>query len=138
MAISREEIVEKVKQSLAQVLDIEVTEISLDQSLVNDLGVDSLDFLDLVFRLESVFGIRIKRREIEGRARGFMSKEGFEVGGVVTSEGLEALRRAMPEVPEERFREGMLISEIPSLFTVATFVRLVQSKLEEKNNEFEG
>lgn len=138
MNFNHDEVIEKVKGCLAQVLDKDQSEIGVDDSLINDLGVDSLDFLDLIFRLESAFGIRLKRGEIEGTARELADKEGFEQDGVITPAGLTALQQALPEVPKERFIEGLKVNEIATLFTVRTFVRLVENNLEVKKNETAG
>ncbi len=136
--MNHEKIINEVKGCLAQVLEIEGAEINIDDSLINDLGVDSLDFLDLIFRLESTFNIKLRRGEIEGMAREITGTDGFEQDGVITSAGLTALQQALPEVPQDRFREGVRVAEIPTLFTVGTFVRLVESKLGGNVNEPQG
>jgi hypothetical protein len=54
---------------------------------------------------------------------------------VLTTHGLTRLREALPEVPADRFREDLTVREIPTLFTVETFVNLVVKLLEDKERE---
>ncbi|PKM82777.1 MAG: acyl carrier protein [Firmicutes bacterium HGW-Firmicutes-14] len=131
---TKDDIFQGLRSCLAQVLEIEENEINLKDSLVNDLGVDSLDFLDLVFRIETTFKIKLKRGEIEGLARDITGAEGFEINGVITPQGISALQQALPEVPQDRFKDNLRVAEIPTLFTVETFVKLVETKLEGDNH----
>ena len=135
MTIDENEILEKVKDCLVEVLGIDKEEISPDSSVIEDLGAESIDLLDLVFRLEEKFNIRISRREIEKRAKQALSEEKFETDEELSSQALENLKKQLPEVNEERFRPGLRSSEIPLLFTVRTFSQIVKEKLEEMKND---
>jgi acyl carrier protein len=89
--------------------------------------------LDIVFRLERSFDIKIPRGGIETAAKdGLKGDDSYEVNGVLTTLGLKKLAEAMPEVPREEFREGLKVAEVPLLFRVATFCRLVCHLMEEK------
>ena len=138
MSYWNDEIVFKVREIVARVGDCDIEKAGADDSLINDIGLDSLDFLDLIFRLESAFNIRIKRGQIEKDARAMSEGENFEMGGVITPSGIEALKKSLPEVPPERFSAEMRVSDIPKLFTVMTFVRLVKSRLEADDDETLG
>ena len=83
----RAEIEEKVRLLVAEAVGRPAAAVTLDASLVEDLGADSLALLDLVFMLERAFGIQITRGEIERSARGDMSDEEFAPGGVVSETG---------------------------------------------------
>jgi acyl carrier protein len=100
-------------------------EIRLDSYLIEDLGAESIDFLDIVFRLEQRFEVQIPRGKLIDDARGELSDEEFEQEGRLTSAGLARLRAYMTEVPADRFRPGLLLAEIPLLFNVETFCRIV-------------
>ncbi len=129
-----ESIYPKVKVILADVLAIDEDDIELNKSLIKDLDAESIDFLDLVFRLEREFKIKIPRGQIEKEARGTLSDAEFEQNGVITEAGIVALKQYLSEVPEERFKSGLKVSEIPTLFTVATLCQLViraQAKIAE-------
>jgi acyl carrier protein len=120
------QVLERVIREVAESLGTDPAAISPDAGLVLDLGADSLDLLDLVFRLEEAFGIQIERGQIEARIRETMDGEPYEVDGVLTAKALDLLRRELPEVKPERIRDGLRSSEVAQLFTVRTLVRLVE------------
>jgi acyl carrier protein len=115
----------KVREIIADVLVIDEEEVSLNSRLIGDLGAESIDFLDLVFQLEKEFKIKIPRGQLEKNARGNLAEDEFEKGGVLTVQGLQALKSYLNEVPEEQFKTNMKVNEIPMLFTVETFCKLV-------------
>ncbi len=115
----------KVREIIADVLVIDQEDISLNSRLITDLGAESIDFLDLVFQLEKEFKIKIPRGQLEKNARGDLTEDQFEKGGVITAEGLEALKNYLTEVPAEQFKSNMKVNEIPMLFNVETFCKLV-------------
>ncbi|MDD2715532.1 MAG: acyl carrier protein [Candidatus Wallbacteria bacterium] len=127
------EIMEKVKDCLVTALGVDRKKIELDSSLVNDLGAESLDLLDLVFRLEQTFKIRLSRGEMENKARKTLTDEEFEQDGILSAAALEKLREQMPEVAADKFKPGMRASDIPTLFTPRTFLRIVAEKLESED-----
>lgn len=132
--MNNKEVLPKLKKCIAETIGIKEEEIALDSSLIDDLGADSLDLLDLVFRLEQAFKIRITRGEIELRAKETMPDEDFEVDGLLTEKAKKSLREVLPEIDSSRFDGNLRKSEIPRLFTVKTFLRLVKEKLETKDN----
>jgi acyl carrier protein len=115
----------KVREIVADVLVIDEDEVALNSRLIADLGAESIDFLDLVFQLEKEFKIKIPRGQLEKNARGNLAEEAFEKGGVLTSQGLTALQNYLSEVPANQFKANMKVNEIPMLFTVETFCKLV-------------
>ena len=115
----------KVREMIADVLVIEENEINLNSRLISDLGAESIDFLDLVFQLEKEFSVKIPRGQLEKNARGHLTEVEFEQGGVLTAQGLVALKQYLSEVPEAYFSEQMKVNEIPMLFTVETFCKLI-------------
>lgn len=118
----------KVRSIVADVLVCDEDEIVLDKRLIGDLGAESIDFLDLVFQLEKEFSIKIPRGQLEKNARGELSQEEFEQNGTLTDEGMKALKQYLSEVPEQFFKPNMKVNEIPTLFTVETFCKLVSSQ----------
>lgn len=122
------EIEAKVKAAIAESLATEPSEVSITANLMDDLGAESLDFLDIVFKLEQTFDIQITRGEMERAARGDMSEEEFAPGGVISAAGIERLRELMPEA-ESRIKPGLRPVQILGLFTVQTFVNMVDGKL---------
>lgn len=110
---------------IADALACDVGEVLRTSALVEDLGAESIDFLDIVFRLEQHFGVEIPRGRIVEEARGDLSEEEFEHNGILSEAGLARLRAYLSEVPPQRFHPGLRSAEIPALFTVETFCKLV-------------
>lgn len=125
-----ERVYPKVREIVADVLVIDEEDVSLTSRLIGDLGAESIDFLDLVFQLEKEFGIKIPRGQLEKNARGELTEAEFEKGGVLTEKGLVALKKYLNEVPESQFKAQMKVNEIPMLFTVETFCKLIVSAIE--------
>jgi acyl carrier protein len=132
LAARHDELYGKVLGCIADVLAIDPGKITPAASLIDDLGAESLDFLDLVFRLETDHKIKIPRDGIRLVAQDGLG-EGFEQAGVLTPAALERLRILMPEVAQSRLAPGLRSHQIPNLFTVETFVRLVAWRLAETN-----
>lgn len=119
---------ERVREIVAEALARSGSEVRLESILMADLGAESLDFLDIVFKLEHAFHIQITRGEMERAARGDMSDEEFAPAGIVSEQGLARLRELMPEAAA-RIQPGLRPGQILSLFSVQTFVNLVRAKL---------
>jgi acyl carrier protein len=118
---------ETVRTVVAEALAIDVAKVQLHSNLMDELGAESLDFLDIVFKIERAFEIQITRGEMEKAARGDMSEEVFAPGGEISEAGLARLRELMPE-SKDRIVPGLRPVQILSLFTVQTFVNLVEAK----------
>lgn len=114
-----------VAETMADALGCDVEDIKLDVSLIEGLDAESIDFLDMVFRLERAFKIKIPRGKIVENARGSLSEAEFEQKGVVTDVGLAQLKSYLTEVPADRFKTPMKVKDIPRLFTPETFCKLV-------------
>ncbi len=114
-----------VATTMSDALGCDVEDIKLDVSLIEGLDAESIDFLDMVFRLERAFKIKIPRGKIVENARGTLTEAEFEQKGIVTEGGLAQLREYLSEVPAERFKTPMKVKDIPRLFTPETFCKLV-------------
>jgi len=129
-------IFEKVKASVVDALGIDEEEVKPGSVLFDDLGAESLDLLDIVFRLEKEFGIKIPRGGIQADALSAegenLKEEDLVVDGVLTPLGIEKLKQSMPEVDPVRITAGFRADDIPTLFTVQTFVNIVNKLLAEK------
>jgi acyl carrier protein len=115
----------KVTATIADALACDAGKVKLESSLINDLGAESIDFLDIIFRLERAFKVKIPRGKIVEEARGDLTEAQFESGGVVTDAGVARLKTFLNEVPSERFPAPLKVAEIPKLFTVETFCKMV-------------
>jgi acyl carrier protein len=126
------QVFDDVRAIILEALGVDEKEVELKTRLIEELDAESLDFLDIVFRIERSFNIKIPRGEIERNARGGLSDEEFEDNGMITPEGLEALQGVMPEVDPINFKDGLAVKDIPRLFTVETFYNIVLAKLAEQ------
>ena len=114
----------KVAAMMADALGCDVEKIKPNASLINDLGAESIDFLDIVFRLERGFKVKIPRGKIVEEARGNLSESEFESGGVLSEAGAARLKVFLNEVPADRFKIPLKSADIPRLYT-ETFCKLV-------------
>src|SRR4051812_10840611 len=123
----RQEIEEKVRLLVAESVGRAPATVTLEASLTEELGADSLSLLDLVFMLERTFAIQITRGEIERTARGDMTDDEFAPAGVISDAGLERLRTLMPEAAA-RIVPGLRPTQILTLFSARTFASIVAAK----------
>ena len=114
-----------VAATMADALGCDVEDIKPNVSLIEGLDAESIDFLDMVFRLERAFKIKIPRGKIVENARGALSEAEFEDKGIVSDAGMAQLRAYLSEIPAERFKTPMKVKDIPRLFTPETFCKLV-------------
>ena len=114
----------KVQKCFCDALELELDEVGYTAKVLDDLGAESLDLLDVVFRLERAFDVQIPRGGFEAKAKMVDGQPG-EIDGKLTKVGAEALRLIMPEVPPEEIKEGMKTTELPRVFRVGTFYVLV-------------
>ena len=114
-----------VADTMADALGCDLEDIKLDVSLIEGLDAESIDFLDMVFRLERAFKIKIPRGKIVENARGTLTEAEFDDKGIVTEAGMAQLRTYLSEIPADRFKTPMKVKDIPRLFTPETFCKLV-------------
>ncbi len=131
--VADEQIWSKVRLAFADALGLEEDEVELHHRIIEELEAESLDFLDIAYKLEVSFDIKIPRGGIENAAKDGIEDGGYEVNGVLTETALTRLAEAMPEIPSDKFSAGLRVSEVPELFIVATFYNLVVRLIVEKN-----
>ena len=124
---SRDEIFEKVQAALVDALGVDDDEVTREATMVGDLGAESIDFLDIVFRLEKAFGIKIPRSELF--PEDVLSSTDFVVDGKLNDAGIAALKERMPFVDLTKFEANPSVQNFPNILTVEDRVRYVQSKL---------
>jgi acyl carrier protein len=129
MAKSREEIFESVRATLVDALGVDEEEVQEDATLQNDLGAESIDFLDIVFRLEKNFSIKIPKGELFNEE--ILNNPDYVENGKMTPDGLARLKSAMPHADFSEFEKNPDINNVPDLFTVRTIVNYVHGKLSE-------
>jgi len=127
MAMSRQEILDSVKETLVEALSVDEDEVTEDATLRGDLGAESIDFLDIMFRLEKAFGIKIPRGELY--PDDIMNNPDYVENGKMTASGLAQLKKSMPHADFTEFEKNPDINKMPELFTVRTVVNYIQNKL---------
>jgi acyl carrier protein len=120
---------ERIQEIVADALYVEKDKVTREANLMNDLGAESIDFLDIIFRLEKEFSIKIPKGEVERRARGTLTEDEFAVNGLIQPAGMKSLRHAMPDLDYSGVGPRFFVRDIPTLFTVATFERMVSDRL---------
>ena len=128
MAKNRDEILQQVQEVLVDALGVDDDEVTTEATLMGDLGAESIDFLDIVFRLEKTFGIKIPREELFP-AEGLINNPEFISNGKLTETGLAELRKAMPHTDFASFESDPDINKLGDLFTVDSIVNYVETKL---------
>ena len=121
------EIYEKVREILVDALGADESECTMDATLMGDLGAESIDFLDIVFRLERNFGIKIPRGELF--PENVVSDPEMISNGKLTAKGIDELKARMPYADLSSFAANPDVEKIGDLYTVDMLVHYVQSKL---------
>ena len=124
---SEEEIFKTIQETLVEALGVDEDEVTEDATLVADLGAESIDFLDIVFRLEKAFDIKIPREELF--PQDILTNADFVVDGKLNEAGLAELKKRMPFADLDKFAENPKIQEFGNILTVGDMVRFVASKV---------
>ena len=123
-----EEIFGKIQTALVDALGVDDDEITPEATMVGDLGAESIDFLDIVFRLEKSFGIEIPRAELF--PEDILTSAEYVQEGKVTDDGLQQLRQRMPFADLTKFEANPVVQEFGNLLTVSDLCRYVDSKVD--------
>jgi len=123
-----EEIYGRVARVLVESLNADEDDLTPTATLQKDLGAESIDFLDIVFRLEREFGIKIPRGELFPESV-FRGDPDFVSEGKVTEKGIEELRSRMPYADLAGFDRDRRLNAVPDLFTVDLITRYIAWKL---------
>jgi acyl carrier protein len=127
MPMTETEVFEKVRDILMEALSVDEDEVTPDATLMGDLGAESIDFLDIVFRLEKGFNIKIPRGELF--PDGILNNPEFVQDGKLTAAGLVKLKESMPHADFSDFEQNSDISKMAGLFKVQTIVNYVKGKV---------
>lgn len=131
--LTQEDIYKKVSNTLVEALNVDETEVTPAATLQGDLGAESIDFLDIVFRLEREFGIKIPRGELFPESI-FQGDPDLVQNGRITPKGMEELRVRMPFADLSKFEKNPMLNNMSDLFTVDLITKYVQGKLKVSAN----
>ncbi len=124
---TKEEVYEKVKEALIEALGVDDDEVTATATMVGDLGAESIDFLDIVFRLEKAFDIEIPRSELF--PEDVLTNAEYVEDGKVTDAGVAELKKRMPFADLSKFEANPVVQEFGNLLTVSDLCRYVESKV---------
>jgi acyl carrier protein len=124
---TQEELFDKIRTALVDALGVDEDEVTPEATLVGDLGAESIDFLDIVFRLEKAFKISIPRGELF--PEDILTNAEYIQDGKMTESGLAELRKRMPFADLTEFIKNPVVQDFGNLLTVADMCRFVESKL---------
>jgi acyl carrier protein len=124
---TKEEIYGKIRNALVEALGVDEEEVTPEATLVGDLGAESIDFLDIVFRLEKAFEIKIPRGELF--PEDVLTNAEYVQDGRVTERGLAELRKRMPFADLDEFAKNPAVQDFANLLTVADMCRFIEGKV---------
>lgn len=124
---TNEEVFEKVKEALVEALAVDDEDVTPEATMVGDLGAESIDFLDIVYRLEKAFDISISRGDLF--PDDILTNAEYVSDGKVTAAGLEKLKERMPFADLSKFEQNPLVQDFGNLLTVQDLCNYVESKV---------
>ena len=130
MAMTKDEVFGKVQEVLEDALGVDEDEVTAEAKLVDDLGAESIDFLDIVFRLEKAFNIKIEQSELF--PENVLNDPNYVQDGKVTDTGMDELRKRLPHANLDEFDKSRDVEDFANVFTVEAIVKFVQAKLDEQ------
>ena len=123
----KSEIAKSVKTIISQALKVDESKVRLESSLIKELGAESIDFLDIVFRLEKTFKIKIPKGELFPEK--LLTDVRFVSNGQITAAGIEELRRRVPNANWDEFAKNHQVASLGDVFTVGMIVDYLSEKL---------
>jgi acyl carrier protein len=127
MPVAKDEVFKKVQTALVDALGVDEEEVTPDATMVGDLGAESIDFLDIVFRLEKAFNIEIPRSELF--PEDILTNEDYIKDGMVTEKGVAELKQRMPFADLSKFEANPAVQEFANLLTVNDLCRYIETKV---------
>lgn len=127
MVVDTNHVFERVRDCIARALELEPQSVEIHAKLVSDLGAESIDFLDIVFRLEKVFGIKIPRDDLFPEK--VLTDARYVKDGRLTEDGLNLLKSKLLKVNFSSFEKDPLVAKLSDLFTVQMIVDYVERRL---------
>ncbi len=121
-----EEVFDKVKEALVDALGVDDDEVTEEATIIGDLGAESIDFLDIIFRLEQAFGIKIDRVDLA--PDDILTSAEFVSDGKVTPAGLEKLKERMPFADLSKFEKNPQVQDFGNMLTVRDLCNFVSMK----------
>jgi acyl carrier protein len=130
MAMTREEIDSAVQSAVVDALGVSEDEATPDATLLGDLGAESIDLLDILFRIERKAGVKIQAADLAGWVQGGIPDEEFgDDKGIITPKGLAQLKKVMPQIDADALAGKLEAEKVLSLFTVGNLSEMVAQRV---------
>ena len=127
---SRDEIFGTVQTAVVDALGVDEEEVTPEATLLDELGAESIDLLDILFRLERKLGVKIQAADLAAYVQGGIADDDFgDDSGIITEQGLAHLKSVMPQIDEDALRGKFQAEKVMSLFTVDNLTDLVMSRV---------
>ena len=116
-----------VKEAVVEALALDDDEVTPDATLMDDLGAESIDLLDILFRIEKNTGVKIEASDLGDHIQGGIPDDEFsDENDVLTAKGAEQLRRVMPQTSDQEIEGKLKADEVIGLFTVQNLIEMVK------------
>lgn len=129
---NREGVIKKVIEVISESTGLEKEMIIPGSILFDDLTINSIDLVEILYNLEMEYDISLKISDLERDSRKEMDGKAFDIDNIITKEGLRVLEKRFPEIPKDKLVPGLTIYEIVQLVTVETLAKMVLARIEEK------
>ena len=119
MAMTRDEVYPKVQTAVVEAMGVEEDEVTSDSTIMGDLGAESIDLLDILFRLERKLGVKVQASDLAAYIQGGIADDEFgDDRGIITEKGLNHLKTVMPQINVDELRGKFEAEKVMQLFTV--------------------
>jgi acyl carrier protein len=130
MAMSKDEVYSAVQGALVGALGVDEEEVTPEATLLGDLGAESIDLLDILFRIERKVGVKIQASDLAAYVQGGIPDEEFgDDNSIITETGLQQLKKVMPQIDPDELRGKLEAEKVLSLFTVQNLVEMVSQRV---------
>ncbi len=129
------EVLQFVKQTISESTGEEIENIHENSTLFDELGLTSIDIIDVLYALEMEYDIKIKINEMEKYTKAKLNGKPYSIDGVITKEALEILKNYMSDVPPERLKYGITEKDVLMMITVGMLAKSVLYKIQENEGE---
>ena len=130
MAITQDELFGTVQTAVVDALGVDEDEVTPEATLLGDLGAESIDLLDILFRLERKLGVKIQAADLAAYVQGGIPDEEFgDSNGIITEKGLAQLKRVMAQIDENSLAGKLEAEKVMDLFTVQNLVDMVAERV---------
>jgi acyl carrier protein len=118
-----------VKEAVVEALALDDDEVTPDSTLMDDLGAESIDLLDILFRIEKSTGVKIEASDLGDYIQGGIPDDEFsDENEVITDKGAEQLNKVMPQTNPDELSGSLKAEEVITLFTVQNLVEMVKTR----------